>query len=324
MLVSINAAGETDMPRYRHALPQLSGQLFLTDAGLETDIIYNHGIELPEFAAHTLLEDPFKQAVLAGYLTGYLELARQYSAGFILDTPTWKAHPHWAADLGLGVVQLRDINEQAVAFIRPLRDQFSTPDTPVVLNGLIGPFGDAYAPETRISAGDAQAYHAQQVGWMAQTDIDMVTAMTISQADEAIGIVRAASHLDLPVAVSFTVETDGQLPDGQSLADAIKQVDAATDAAAVYFMINCAHPDHFSSVLTDASWARRIRGVRCNASRLSHAELDVCETLDCGDPAEFAQQNLQIHETLPWLNIFGGCCGSDLRHVTAIARALSG
>ena len=311
------------MPRYRRDLPQMSDRLFLTDAGLETDIMFNHGIELPEFAAHTLLVEPRHRAVLTRYLTDFLALAKQHNTGFILDTPTWKAHPHWAADLGVTVDQLRDINRQAIAFIADIRDRFAAPEMPIVLNGLVGPCGDAYAPQTRINASDAEAYHSAQLGWMSKTELDMVTAMTFTQADEAIGVVRAAGKASLPIAVSFTVETDGLLPDGQSLADAITQVDAATNAAAAYFMINCAHPDHFAAVLADADWARRIRGVRCNASRLSHAELDVCETLDCGDPAEFGRQNREIRQTMPWLNIFGGCCGSDLRHITQIAQALS-
>ncbi len=191
------------------------------------------------------------------------------------------------------------------------------------MNGVIGPRGDAYAPEVEVATDEAERYHAKQLGWLAETDIDMVTALTFTQSDEAIGFVRAAGRAGLPVVVSFTVETDGKLPTGQPLNEAIDAVDKATDASAAYFMVNCAHPDHFSHVLEDADWARRIRGIRCNASRKSHAELDESETLDDGDPVELGGQYKAIKAKMPWLNVFGGCCGSDLRHVTHIARTLA-
>ena len=100
-------------------------------------------------------------------------------------------------------------------------------------------------------------------------------------------------------------------------------VDEATESGATYFMVNCAHPDHFTHVLEDGDWSRRIRGIRCNASRKSHAELDQSETLDDGNPVELGSQYKAIREKLPWLNVFGGCCGSDLQHVTEIAHALA-
>ncbi|MEE8078018.1 MAG: homocysteine S-methyltransferase family protein [Pseudomonadales bacterium] len=311
------------MSKYRNELPQSSGDLFLTDAGLETDLIFNHGIEIREFAAHTLLPDEHGREAVANYLRGFLSLANEHDAGFVLDSQTWKAHLHWAADLGESEQELRQSNEDSVAFIAGLREEFSGNKKPIVLNGVIGPRGDAYAPEARLAANEAEEYHARQIGWLAETDVDMVTALTFTQSDEAIGVVRAAQAAGLPVVISFTVETDGSLPTGQPLKDAIAAVDDATEAAAAYFMVNCAHPDHFANVLEDADWARRIRGLRCNASRLSHAELDECEVLDDGDPEELAGQYKAIKTTMPWLNVFGGCCGSDLRHVARIASAVS-
>lgn len=311
------------MSNYRNELPQSSGDLFLTDAGLETDLIFNHGIEIREFAAHTLLPDEHGREAVANYLRGFLSLANEHDAGFVLDSQTWKAHLHWAADLGESEQELRQSNEYSVAFIAGLRDEFSGNKKPIVLNGVIGPRGDAYAPEARLAANEAQEYHSKQIGWLAETNVDMVTALTFTQSDEAIGVVRATQAAGLPVVISFTVETDGSLPTGQPLKDAIAAVDAATDAAAAYFMVNCAHPDHFANVLEDADWARRIRGLRCNASRLSHAELDECEVLDDGNPEELADQYKAIKTLMPWLNVFGGCCGSDLRHVARIASAVS-
>lgn len=310
------------MARYRSKLPQLAGELFLTDAGLETDLIFNHGIEIREFAAHTLLEDNSGKAALAAYLRGFLALADEMDTGFILDSQTWKAHRHWADDLGQTPEQLRSANQQAIAFIAELRAEAAN-RKPVVLNGVIGPRGDAYQPDRKITVEQAHIYFAEQLGWLAATEIDMVTALTFNQAIEATGFVTAAQGLALPAVVSFTVETDGRLPDGQPLAEAIMQVDAETNASAAYFMVNCAHPDHFGGALDhDAAWTKRIRGLRANASRLSHAELDEAPELDAGDPHELADQYRALAERLPWMNIFGGCCGSDLRHVTAIARNL--
>ena len=309
------------MTRFRNALPQLSGDLFLTDAGLETDLIFNHGIEIREFAAHTLLPDPTGRAAIERYFEGFLGLARETNAGFILDTVTWKAHRHWAVDLGETPEQLRAANEQAVALADGLRDRAGNP-RPVVLNAVIGPRGDAYRPERRIEAADAEAYYAEQLGWLAPTETDMVTGLTFTQASEATGLVRAARAAGLPVAVSFTVETDGRLPDGQPLGEAIEQVDAETGGETAYFMVNCAHPDHFADALT-GDWTRRIRGVRANASRRSHAELDEAPELDTGNPHELGRLYAELLERLPWLNVFGGCCGSDLRHVTCIAREVA-
>jgi homocysteine S-methyltransferase len=312
------------MPRYRNALPQLSGDVFLTDAGVETDLIFNHGIEIREFAAHTLLPTPEGRAALTRYFEGFLNLAKARDTGFILDTVTWKAHTHWAGKLGANAAELRAANEESVRFIADLRERYSENAQPIVLNGVIGPRGDAYRPEAIIGTDAAAGYFSEQLGWLAATDVDMVTALTFNQADEAAGLARAACAAGLPAVISFTVETNGALPTGQSLADAVVQVDEATDNYPSYYMINCAHPDHFTGVLRDLPWARRIRGVRANASRKSHAELDAAPELDPGNPQELASQYRDLAGRMPWLNVFGGCCGSDLSHVTEIACALPG
>lgn len=311
------------MPRYRSALPQLSGDLYLTDAGLETDLIFNQGIEIREFAAHTLLSSSEGRAALARYFEGFLDLAKERNAGFILDSATWKAHPHWARDLGADATELRAANDESVRFIAALRDRYSDNPKPIVLNGIVGPCGDAYRPEIAISADHAEAYHSEQLGWLAETEADMVTAVTFNQASEAAGFARAGRAHGLPVVISFTLETDGTLPNGQPLSEAIGEVDSASDSYPAYFMVNCAHPDHFSAILDDSAWTRRLRGIRANASRKSHAELDESTELDSGDPAELAGQYRLLAERLPWLNIFGGCCGSDLRHVAQIANAVA-
>ena len=311
------------MSKYRNGLPQLNGDIYLTDAGLETDLIFNKGIEIREFAAHTLLPEESGRKALEDYLKGFLTLANNTDTGLILDSQTWKAHMHWAEDLGASEEDLQSANEDAISLINELRNEYAGNAKPIVLNGVVGPRGDAYAPDQLLAVEEARKYHARQLAWLANTDIDMVTALTFTQAGEATGFVLAARDVGLPCVVSFTVETDGNLPTGQSLSSAIEQVDNDSDSYTAYFMVNCAHPDHFSYLLGDEPWARRIKGIRCNASRMSHAELDACEVLDDGNPHELGNQYRQIKDAMPWLNIFGGCCGSDLRHVTEIAKTVT-
>ena len=242
----------------------------------------------------------------------------------MLEANTWRANPSWGAQLGYSLDDLAEANRRAVRFVAKIRDREEAPGRPIVLSAPIGPEGDAYDPESRMTADEAEAYHSWQAGVLADTAADLVTALTITYVEEAIGIVRAATKHGLPVAVSFTVETDGRLPTGQSLAEAIEQVDAETGAAPAYFMVNCAHPTHFLSVLDGPGPWHRVLGIRANASTKSHAELDESEVLDDGDPLELAEEYLAIGERLPHLTVLGGCCGTDHRHVGSVADAWFG
>ena len=303
-------------------LPQLQGGFFLTDAGLETDMIFNRGLDLPAFAAHTLLASANGRSALETYFRGFLDLARDCGAGFILDLPTWRAQRHFADELGISPAELQSINRDAIEFGQRLRDEYKDNTEPILTNGVLGPRGDAYIGSTTLSAADSESYHSEQLSWFAEGNVDMVTALTLTSEEEAIGIIRAALNANVPVAISFTVETDGRLPTGSLISEAIKNADSASGGFASYFMINCAHPEHFGETLVDEPWVRRIRGFRCNASRKSHAELDASEYLDAGNPVELANDYRKLRDSLPWANVFGGCCGSDLRHVTEIAKAL--
>jgi homocysteine S-methyltransferase len=301
-------------------LPQLSGRTFATDGGMETTLIFHHGVDLPDFASFVLLDDARGIEALRSYYESYLELARHYDVGIVLDTPTWRANPDWGERLGYSTDTLADVNARAVALLVDIRA--AAQGVSVVVSGCVGPRGDGYRADHLMSAAEAERYHAPQVATFADAGADLVGALTMTYADEAIGIVRAAQRAALPVAVSFTVETDGRLPSGQPLRDAIEQVDAETDGAAAYFMINCAHPTHFVDVLADeGAWRDRIRGIRANASTKSHAQLDEAEELDDGDPDELAQQYRRLAAQLPNLTIVGGCCGTDERHVGAICAA---
>jgi S-methylmethionine-dependent homocysteine/selenocysteine methylase len=309
---------------YRTHLPQLDGGLFLTDGGIETSLIYHHGLDLPEFAAFDLLKDDEGVEQLRLYYAPYARLARERGVGLVLESPTWRANPDWAAKIGYSLAELDALNRKAIALMEELREEYAS-DAPVVISGCVGPQSDGYSPETMLTAAGAEAYHATQIRTFADTAADMVTAITMTYADEAIGVARAAETAGLPAAISFTVETDGRLPSGQPLGEAIEVVDAETDEAPAYYMINCAHPSHFEHALAGgARWADRIGGLRANASAKSHAELDASDELDDGDPADLAARHAALRALLPKANVLGGCCGTDHRHVSAICAAWTG
>jgi homocysteine S-methyltransferase len=304
------------MPR---TLPQLE-RLFLTDGGIETDLIYNRGIELPFFASINLLRSAEGKEALEEYFRSYLDLARRLGTGFELVSASWRASPDWAAGFGLTQEELDRLNGQSVAMLRGLQSGY--PDVITMVTGCIGPRGDGYDPGRIMSAEEAQDYHRRQAFAFASAGADMIGAITITNVPEAIGIARAAEALDVSVYISFTVETDGRLPTGDTLDAAIAAVHEATDGYPSYYMVNCAHPDHFTGALLNGGAAiGRIRGLRANASRCSHAELNAMTELDDGNPEELALMYRQIRECLPRITVLGGCCGTDLRHIAAIADA---
>ncbi len=313
------------MPTYRDHLPQLDGGIFLTDGGLETTLIYHDKLELSYFAAFPLLEDAAGSEALRKYYCHYATIACTNGFGFVLETPTWRANPDWSEKLGYSNAALGDANRLAVAMMRQLREQFQKPHSPMVISGCLGPRGDGYDPGQVMSENEAEAYHRQQIAVFQETEVDMVTALTITNTPEAIGIVRAACASALPVVISFTLETDGSLPTGQSLREAIDAVDAATDKGTAYYMINCAHPTHFdTAIATSEPWINRLRGIRANASKLSHAELNEAPDLDDGNPRELGAQYSDLLRRHPHMNVLGGCCGTDHRHIEEIARACKG
>ena len=314
------------MAKYRNNLPQLD-EKFLTDAGLETVLIFHENVELPEFAAFYLLKDDEGTEVLRNYYRSFAELARENKIGLILESPTWRANSDWAKKIGFSTGQLADLNRKSIEFLTEIRDEYENEDSKTVISGCIGPRGDGYVVEDAMTAEEAEKYHSEQIKVFSETKADLVTAITMNYAEEAVGVARAAKNAQLPVVISFTVETDGNLPTGQTLKDAIETVDAATDGCPAYYMINCAHPTHFEKILaTGEEWTKRIGGLRTNASTKSHAELNESETLDEGNPSELAGQHAPLLEKLENLNVLGGCCGTDIRHVreicmTMIARA---
>ncbi len=303
---------------YRNRLPQIEGTQLLTDSGLETTLLFLENIDLPCFASYPLLESASGREVLRAYFERHLAIAADHAVGFLLEAPTWRASRDWGAELGHTPADLARFNTAAIELLADIRKDSAL--SPVVISGNIGPRGDGYQPDLVMTAEEAEAYHAEQIGWFAETEADMVSAFTITTVNEGVGIIRAATAAGMPCVVSYTTETDGRLPDGTPLGEAIERTDMMTAGAAAYFMVNCAHPDHFRGALeANAAWLGRVWGVRANASRLSHAELDAATDLDSGNPAELGHDYAQLGRMLPNLRVFGGCCGTDHRHVEAMA-----
>lgn len=310
------------MSLFRQSLPQLSERLFLADGGIETTLIFREGLELPDFAAFTLFREEAGVEALKKYFRSYVALANEHGLELVLETATWRASRDWATKLGYDQEELAEANRRSVRMLEDLRPEVTTN---LVVSGCVGPRGDGYIPGAKMTEQQASDYHRPQIAAFASTNADLVTAITMNYVEEALGIVKAARDAGMPVVISFTVETDGTLPSGESLSDAVKEVDAATNTYPAYYMLNCAHPDHFEDTLRsgDSSWLNRIRGLRANASRMSHAELNESTTLDIGDPDEFGRLYARMTKRLLKLNVMGGCCGTDERHMGSIAKECS-
>ncbi len=310
------------MPMYRNKLPQLGGDLFLTDGGIETTLIFREGLTLPDFAAFDLLKDGIGAEALRHYYRTHATIAATHGLGFILESATWRASPEWGTRLGYSPETLAEANRRAIDLMVEIRQEFTRYQVPMVISGCVGPRADGYVPSARMSAGEAERFHATQIRILADTEADLISAITMNYVEEAVGIARAAKAVNMPVVISFTVETDGRLPTGDTLEGAIRAVDRATGTTPSYYMINCAHPTHFSHLVQDdGDWLQRIGGVRANASTRSHAELNEAPDLDDGDPVQLGAEYGELRMRMPALNVMGGCCGTDHRHIEAIARS---
>lgn len=306
------------------ALPQLSGRTYLTDSGLETDLIFNHGYDLPEFASFPLLADDGGRARLTDYYREHWDIAQRHGVGVVFDTPTWRASPSWAAKLDYDLETLASLNQDAVALLLGLRAEMAADHSAFVVSGNLGPQGDGYVPGARMSVDEATAYHSWQARVLADAGVDVISIFTVNYVEEGLGAANAIAETGLPSVISFTVETDGVMPDGVQLSEAIARVDAEATTAPAYYMVNCAHPTHVLDTLNQSGeWKQRIRGFRANASRMSHAELDESESLDAGDATEFGHLFVDVRTAAPSISILGGCCGTDARHVEQIAQAAS-
>ena len=298
-------------------VPQLGGQGFVTDGGIETDLIHHHGLELPHFAAFPLVRDHEGQAILEEYYRAYAAIAQRAGAGLLLETPTWRANPDWGGRVGYTADELFRANIAAVGALDRFRSQHRETVARVLVGGVVGPRGSGWRRSPQVDADEAADYHRPQIRAFAEAGVDIVSAHTLSDVGEAMGIVRSAREVGVPVAIAFTVEVDGLLITGGSLAEAIGLVDAVTPPD--YFLVNCAHPDHIERAVTvPGAWRDRVVGVMSNASTRSHAQLEAATELDEGDPQLLATAHSRLEQLLPHMRVVGGCCGTDSRHVAAL------
>ncbi|UUX50718.1 homocysteine S-methyltransferase family protein [Nisaea acidiphila] len=298
---------------------------FLTDGGFETWLFFQQGFEAPEFAALVLLDEADARLAMRRYFNEFLGMAEAAGTGYVLDTNSWRAATAWGPKLGKTEGDMLRLAGDAVSFAQEIRGDWQDRVTPILVNGVVGPLGDGYAPDRVPTADEARRMHLPQIEVMSEAGVDMISAITMTNVGEAVGITKAGTECGVPVVISYTVETDGRLPGGESLGSAIGRTDDATGNAPLYYMVNCAHPDHFRHALNAGeSWIGRIGGIRANASRLSHAELDVAEELDDGNPEEFGDLYAKMSCVLPSLKVVGGCCGTDHRHVGCVSRHLHG
>lgn len=297
---------------------------FATDGGLETTLIFENQIDLPLFAAFPLIETKVGEETLRAYFESYIEIAKTAGWGFVLEAATWRASSDWGDQLGYNVDQLADANRRNIELLQDLKACHATPSLPMIISGCVGPRGDGYDPGQVMTHAEAATYHNAQIQTFARSGVDMISAITMTNTPEALGVANAAKEAGLPCVISFTVETDGHLPTGQPVGEAIAELDRETDRYPIHYMINCAHPTHFfHEIEQNQSWIKRIGGIRANASCKSHAELDEAETLDRGCPSDLGNNYVELLRQFPNLRVLGGCCGTDHEHIQAIADAVA-
>ena len=304
-------------------LPGPGSKTFITEGGVETHMQYKRGHELRHFCLFDLMNDPKAVADLRAYHEGIIEVALKHKTGAVLDGIHYRSSRDWGELLGYSTEGLEDIVVQGIEFYKDLAREFATDDSPMPVSGVVGPRGDAYSVGKVMNATESEDYHSEQVETMRNAGADMITALTFSQVEEAIGVVRAAQSTGIPVVVSFTLGADGNLKIGSSFGDAIEAVDKATDSGPIYYMINCTHPVDFAPAFeTPGDWTNRLGGFRPNASSLDHGVLCSLGHLEEGDPVELGQQMAGMARRFPHLNVWGGCCGTDYDHIDAIVTAV--
>ncbi|WP_337660109.1 homocysteine S-methyltransferase family protein [Anderseniella sp. Alg231-50] len=304
-------------------LPEPDGRMFLTEGGIETHMQYKKGHELRNFCLFELINDEHAMADLRAYHVNLIEVALKHKVGAVLDGLHYRTSRDWGEKLGYSAEALTDIVVRGIRFYQDLAREYETADSPMPVSGVVGPRGDAYDIGRIMEADEAEDYHSEQIATMKQAGADLVTALTFSQVDEAIGVTRAAQDHDMPVVVSFALNKDGHLKSGTALGEAIRSVDRATGDGPRYYMVNCTHPVDFAAAFeAPGPWVKRIYGLRPNASSLDHGTLCQLGHLEEGNPVELGQQMADMARRFSHINVWGGCCGTDHVHIDEIAKAV--
>jgi len=300
---------------------QRPGVFYLAEGGQETEIMYRHGYDLPEFAMYPLLENPAAMADLKAMYARVLDAAAENGVNTILSGLDYRASPDWGAKLGYSRSALSDALQQCIAFLREVARPYEGQIDEILIGGIIGPRGDAYALNRTITAEEAEDYHGFQLGVLKSAKVDVVNAMTFNNIPEAVGVARAAAREGLPLGLGFTLTGDNRLKSGSSLKEAIESVDAAAgNAKPDYYGINCSHPLEFEPALEPGDWIKRLRSLRPNAS--AKDKIDLCKIghLEDGDPVELGRQMGDLARRYPHIDIWGGCCGTWSPHLGEIAK----
>lgn len=301
-------------------LPQLNKQHMTCGGGFETWMQYVDGFELRHFCAFELLNDERGVACLRDYQRKLVEAAVANKFGVINEGLHYRASRDWGELIGFSSEALEEINIRGIEFYKDFAREYDSPDTPMLVGGVIGPRGDAYNVGRTPNAAEAEDYHSEQILTFKKAGADIVSALTFSSTEEAVGIARAAKAADIPVVISFFVAKGGRLNGGETLEEAITKVDAATGNAPAYYMINCTHPTEFEPALTDGAWTERLGGFMPNAVAME--TLDLCKLghLEDGDPKELGGQMATLARRFPHIHVWGGCCGTDGRHIGQITQ----
>jgi len=296
-------------------------ELFLTEGGIETEIIYKHGFELPEFAMFTLLENPRAVGVMRDMFRRQLDVAAEFAMSVLLTGLDYRASPDWGARLGYSQHGLAEINIRAIEFLREIASEYHEQIPRILIGGIIGPRGDAYQLNKTITSVEAEDYHAVQLATLKAAKVDFACALTFNNTPEAIGVARAATTIGVPLTVSLTVNSNGRLKSGPTVAEAVKSIDAeAGKSAPAFYMLNCSHPVEFEPALTEGAWLERLRGFRPNASKMEKIALCKLGHLEEGNPVELGRLMGDLARRIPHMDIWGGCCGTGETHLREIAK----
>jgi S-methylmethionine-dependent homocysteine/selenocysteine methylase len=299
---------------------QREGQLFLTDGGIETEIMYKWGFELPHFAMYPLLDNPDAMSAVRAMYRRYLDVVAKHRLSALMGGLDYRASPDWGALLGYSPEALAEANLRSIAFLRELADEYADDIPQILIAGYVGPRGDAYQTNRTITAAEAEDYHAVQLATLKAADVDLAWALTFNNIPEAIGVARAAARIGVPLAISFTLDTTSRLSSGPSLARAVETVETETDGAPAFYSLNCSHPVEFEPALTPGGWTERVRGFRPNASRMDKIALCKLGHLEEGDPVELGRLMGTLARRYPHMDVWGGCCGTGDVHLDQIAR----
>lgn len=300
--------------------PRLEGKFYLTEGGTETEILYKWGFELPEFAMFPLLDNPKADQVIRDIYRRYFDAAEKHQTGLLILGHDYRASPDWGAKLGYTTEGLADMQRRTIEFLDDVRREYVGRVSDVYIAGCIGPRGDAYGTGGDISEEEAEEYHSVQLTTLKSTQADMAIAVTFNNVPEAVGVIRAAHRIGIPIGVSLTLTTEGVLRSGPTLREAIEVIEEKTNGSAAWYGTNCSHPLEFASALADEGpWLERLRYIRPNAVKMEKVALCKLGHLEDGDPVELGEQMGEVASKFPSADILGGCCGTDERHLGEIA-----